>query len=77
LYCGGVTWPQLPIFSLIQRLGSIPDGEMFRFFNMGLGMLVIIPPEQQEQVMELLHGEAYKVDEVLHSSRIVRIESGA
>ena len=70
------TWPELPIFGLIQRLGSIPDDEMFHVFNMGLGMLVIVPPEQQAQAMELLHGQVYKVGEVVPGSRIVRIESG-
>lgn len=39
-------WPQPPIFGLIQRLGHISDAEMFRVFNMGLGMLLVVPPEQ-------------------------------
>jgi phosphoribosylformylglycinamidine cyclo-ligase len=40
------TWPEPPIFGLIQRLGSIDSAEMFHVFNMGLGMLAVVPPEQ-------------------------------
>ncbi|HEY0408038.1 MAG TPA: phosphoribosylformylglycinamidine cyclo-ligase, partial [Pyrinomonadaceae bacterium] len=35
------TWPVLPIFSLMQEIGSIPDAEMYRAFNMGIGMVII------------------------------------
>jgi phosphoribosylformylglycinamidine cyclo-ligase len=47
-------WPEPPIFGLIQRLGEITDAEMFRTFNMGLGFLVIVPPEQAEQVQTII-----------------------
>lgn len=40
------TWPIPPIFSLIQERGRVPAPEMFRTFNMGIGMVVIVPPEQ-------------------------------
>lgn len=36
------TWPPLPIFTLIARLGDVPRDEMLRTFNCGLGMLVIV-----------------------------------
>jgi phosphoribosylformylglycinamidine cyclo-ligase len=35
-------WPVLPIFKLIQLHGHVPEEEMLRAFNMGLGMLVIV-----------------------------------
>lgn len=38
-------WSEPPIFGLIQRLGNIADAEMYHVFNMGLGMLAIVPPE--------------------------------
>lgn len=43
-------WPVPPIFALIQQQGRITDDEMFHVFNMGLGMLVVVPPEQAESV---------------------------
>lgn len=41
------TWSEPPIFGLIQKLGSVSDAEMFRVFNMGLGMIAIISQEQR------------------------------
>ncbi|MGE3465310.1 MAG: phosphoribosylformylglycinamidine cyclo-ligase [Pyrinomonadaceae bacterium] len=35
------TWPELPIFGMMQRLGNVDDKEMFRTFNMGVGMVVV------------------------------------
>jgi phosphoribosylformylglycinamidine cyclo-ligase len=35
------SWTPLPIFNLIQQCGNIPDAEMYRAFNMGIGMIVI------------------------------------
>ncbi len=39
-------WPVLPIFKLIEKKGRIEDGEMFRTFNMGIGMVLILPREE-------------------------------
>jgi phosphoribosylformylglycinamidine cyclo-ligase len=35
------SWPVLPIFETMQRLGNIEDSEMYRTFNMGIGMIVV------------------------------------
>lgn len=35
------TWPELPIFGMMQRLGNVETHEMFRTFNMGIGMVVV------------------------------------
>jgi len=35
------SWPQLPIFTLMQRIGQVAETEMHRTFNMGVGMVVI------------------------------------
>ena len=39
------SWPVLPIFDLLQEIGQIKQAEMFRVFNMGIGMAVIVAPE--------------------------------
>ena len=38
-------WEPLPIFRLIARLGDVPAPEMYRVFNMGIGMVVVTPPD--------------------------------
>lgn len=40
------TWPIPPIFTLIQERGNVPDSEMFRTFNMGIGYILIVPSDQ-------------------------------
>lgn len=57
-------WPELPIFGLIQRLGAVPDSEMFEVFNMGLGMLAFVAPEHAERALAALPGDCYVVGEV-------------
>ncbi|HEV2911810.1 MAG TPA: phosphoribosylformylglycinamidine cyclo-ligase [Pyrinomonadaceae bacterium] len=44
------TWPVLPIFRLMQEIGSVSDQEMFRTFNMGVGMAVVCDPAEREAI---------------------------
>jgi phosphoribosylformylglycinamidine cyclo-ligase len=48
------TWPVPPIFSLIEREGGVPRDEMYRTFNMGLGLVVALPPGDAEAARALL-----------------------
>jgi len=66
-------WPEPPIFGLIQRLGGVSDTEMMRVFNIGLGMLVIVPAEQAQAAQSALDGECYRVGEVVTGSKDVVI----
>lgn len=51
------TWPEPPIFELIQQRGEVSTDEMFSAFNMGVGFTVTVAPEHVEQARELA-GEA-------------------
>lgn len=48
------TWHELPIFGLMQKLGNVEDKEMFRTFNMGVGMIVVCSQEDKEFLLENL-----------------------
>src|SRR5256886_7751600 len=39
------SWPVVPIFESMRRIGNIEEAEMFRTFNMGIGMVVVCAPE--------------------------------
>jgi phosphoribosylformylglycinamidine cyclo-ligase len=58
------TWPQPPIFRLIQHQGQISDAEMCHVFNMGLGMLVIVPPGDVAAARRALPDEIFVVGEI-------------
>jgi phosphoribosylformylglycinamidine cyclo-ligase len=42
------SWPVLPVFDLLSEIGNVPENEMHRTFNMGIGMVVITSPEDAE-----------------------------
>ena len=68
------SWPEPPIFSLIQQLGEIDSQEMFHVFNMGLGMLMIVPAVDVPLVQEILGDEVYVVGEMVAGEKTVVIE---
>jgi phosphoribosylformylglycinamidine cyclo-ligase len=68
------SWLAPPIFGLIQRSGHIEDQEMFRVFNMGLGMLVVVPREQGTLACQMLPDEAFLVGEIVRAPQTVTID---
>ena len=65
------TWPALPIFEHLQQLGNVPQDEMLRTFNMGLGMLLVIPSAKFKKAQSVLE----RVGEKCHTiGRIVKGE---
>jgi phosphoribosylformylglycinamidine cyclo-ligase len=44
------SWPALPIFELMQRIGGIEDAEMYRTFNLGIGMVIVCAPADADQI---------------------------
>jgi len=55
-------WPEPPpIFALVQRLGRIPDEEMFRVFNMGIGFTLLVAPEGADAVRDRLEHAGLRV----------------
>jgi len=63
------SWPVLPIFEHLQKLGNVPMEEMLRTFNMGLGMLLVVPSKKFKKAQTLLERAGEKVYTV---GRIVR-----
>jgi len=48
-------WPQPAIIDWLQQAGDIDDEELLRTFNCGLGMVVVVAPEQASAVLDVLH----------------------
>ncbi len=67
----------LPIFDLIEKVGNIPERDMFNTFNMGVGMSIVVAKEDAQKALEVLKstGEApYIIGTVIKSDRGVIIE---
>jgi len=69
------TWPVLPIFEHLQKLGNIPQNEMMRTFNMGIGMVLVVPHLNFKKVQTLLDraGEkSYTMGRIIKGDRKVQ-----
>ena len=44
-------WNAPPIFKFLQEKGKVPEAEMFKTFNMGVGFVLIVPPDGAESVI--------------------------
>ncbi|MFD2334402.1 phosphoribosylformylglycinamidine cyclo-ligase [Cohnella sp. GCM10020058] len=67
-------WPVQPVFGLMQRDGAISDRDMYTTFNMGIGMVLVVPADQAEQAVALaseLGEQAYVIGRVTEGSRVV------
>ena len=59
-------FPCPPVFRLIQRLGNIPERDMYNTFNMGIGMVLAVPSAQADRALDLLREageEAFAIGE--------------
>ena len=52
------SWPILPVFDVMQSLGDVEEDEMFRAFNMGIGMVFIVSPSDVDSVKDVLKDQA-------------------
>ncbi len=67
----------LPIFDLIAKVGGISERDMFNTFNMGVGMSIVVAPEDADRALEILraHGEdAYVIGKIIASDDKIIIE---
>jgi phosphoribosylformylglycinamidine cyclo-ligase len=66
------SWPIPPLFELLRKLGNVSDAEMYRTFNMGVGMVIVCAPHDVEAIEAQL-GESYRIGKVVTGSREVLI----
>jgi phosphoribosylformylglycinamidine cyclo-ligase len=66
------SWTEPPVFGLMQRLGNVSDVEMFRTFNMGIGMVLICSQFDAEAIAHDI-GSGYDIGKVRAGNRSVAI----
>ena len=75
----GDSWPVLPIFPFLKKEGNIDAHEMYRTFNCGIGMLLILSQEDADKAMDILseQGEKiYRIGYVTKGKKEVTITGG-
>jgi phosphoribosylformylglycinamidine cyclo-ligase len=57
-----------PVFQLLQRVGRVPIGEMFRVFNMGIGFALVVPPDPShfDAIQKVVAEAGYKAHQLGH-----------
>ena len=61
------SWDVPPIFAFLKKKGEISEEEMFRTFNNGIGMILVVRPKEAEDVLAMLHSmgeKAFVIGEV-------------
>ncbi|MGI8788235.1 MAG: phosphoribosylformylglycinamidine cyclo-ligase [Pyrinomonadaceae bacterium] len=66
------TWTELPVFGTMQKLGNVADAEMFRTFNMGIGMIVICAEEDKGFLKDNI-GECFEIGRVVMGNKEIVI----
>jgi len=70
-------WEILPVFSLLQEKGKVEENEMYRVFNMGIGMVAVVSPQYTDSIIADLNtsGEkAYLIGKITEGERFVIIK---
>jgi phosphoribosylformylglycinamidine cyclo-ligase len=70
------SWPMLPVFKLLQEVGNVSEAEMYRTFNMGVGMVIVTSPENKTTVeshLQQQHATVYHIGRVIKGHREVSI----
>ncbi len=60
-------WPKLPIFEVLRDAGNLEEKELYRTFNYGIGMVMVVPKDSAEDVLGRLQGlneKAYRIGEI-------------
>jgi phosphoribosylformylglycinamidine cyclo-ligase len=70
------TWEIPPVFPFLQEKGGVDEAEMYHVFNMGVGMVIVLPPSQIDTAIASLRelGESPSlIGEIIHGEKCVRI----
>lgn len=67
------SWEILPVFRLLEKYGKIPHREMFNIFNMGIGMVLAVKPEDAARTLEILTEKGEKASVI---GKVVASEKG-
>ena len=66
--CG--SWSVPTTFRRLSEAGGVAPGEMYRVFNMGVGMILVVEPEYEQRVLDALGGDAWSIGEVVRGAGV-------
>ncbi|HEX5876006.1 MAG TPA: phosphoribosylformylglycinamidine cyclo-ligase [Pyrinomonadaceae bacterium] len=66
-------WTIPPLFELMRRIGNVSDAEMYRTFNMGIGMVIVCSPGDADVIARDVGETCYRIGSVISGDREVSI----
>jgi phosphoribosylformylglycinamidine cyclo-ligase len=71
------SWPNIPVFDVMQSIGNVDEDEMFRAFNMGIGMVFIVDSADANSVKGALKDltKVYEIGTVVSGDKSVIINN--
>lgn len=67
------SWPVAPLWNLIQQRGEVNTNEMYRVFNMGIGMIVIVNKESASRIQNLIKEPTFVIGELVSGNKKVQL----
>ncbi|HBB89276.1 MAG TPA: phosphoribosylformylglycinamidine cyclo-ligase [Blastocatellia bacterium] len=70
------SWPVLPVFQLMQKIGNVSEAEMYRTFNMGVGMVIVVSQSDGGVVKSHFQDcgeQVYDIGRVVEGERFVKL----
>ena len=67
------SWAEPPVFGFLRSLGKVPEDEMRRVFNLGVGFCAVVPSAQEEAGLEAIRGigcDAWRIGEVTEAGGV-------
>lgn len=63
------SWPILPIFQYLQKIGEVSEDEMYKVFNMGIGMIIVVGQSEKNKIEEILKdSKTFWIGEIVKGS---------
>jgi len=66
------SWPNIPVFGVMQSIGNVKEDEMFRAFNMGVGMVFVVETDDADSVKDALKNltEVYEIGSIIKGNGV-------
>lgn len=68
-------WPEQPVFSMLRKLGNLKDEEAYRTFNMGVGLVMMLSPDQvdaaKQSLQDMPEFKLYEIGQVVPGTKKV------
>jgi phosphoribosylformylglycinamidine cyclo-ligase len=66
------SWDEPPVFRIIREAGRVPEDDMRRTFNLGVGMIMAVAPEHSGVVLEMLapHGPGWLIGRCIEGAGV-------